>query len=273
MREARWLPDINDDAGSYARKGLEWQRRRGSGAMNPDAPDGASEGAQWMLRVLRRPEQFTILLIAILCFLVIPPFFINYRSTGMLASLFLSMLLLSVLYVFPRRREFVFACVLAVPTIAGRWFLTINQTEGLVVFVVVCWIVFLGMTVTVILRQVLSATRVTNDTISGAICGYLLFGIMCAFLYAILELLYPGSFIVDGKVLRPELRRFYYQREISTLIYYSLVTLATVGYGDIVPLSLPARVLAALEAIAGQFYIAVLIARLVSIRYSRWGGE
>ena len=53
------------------------------------------------------------------------------------------------------------------------------------VFVVVCWIVFLGMTVTVILRQVLSATRVTNDTISGAICGYLLFGIMCAFLYAV----------------------------------------------------------------------------------------
>ena len=88
-----------------------------------------------------------------------------------------------------------------------------------------------------------------------------------------LELLHPGSFIVDGKVLRPDLRRFYYQHEISTLIYYSLVTLATVGYGDIVPLSLPARVRAALEAIAGQFYIAVLIARLVSIRYSRWGGE
>ena len=82
-------------------KGLERQRRRGSGAMKPDAPDGASKGAQWMARALRRPEQFTILLIAILCFLVIPPFFINYRSTGMLASLFLSMLLLSVLYVFP----------------------------------------------------------------------------------------------------------------------------------------------------------------------------
>ncbi len=119
----------------------------------------------------------------------------------------------------------------------------------------------------------LSATRVTNDTISGAVCGYLLFGIMFAFVYAIIELLYPGSFMIDGKLLRPDLRRFYYQHEISTLIYYSLVTLATVGYGDIAPVSLPARVLAALEAIAGQFYIAVLIARLVSILYSRWGEE
>jgi voltage-gated potassium channel len=183
------------------------------------------------------------------------------------------MLLLSVLHVFPRRREFAFVCVLAVPAIAGRWLLTFNQNEGLIVFVVLCWIVFLGMTVVVLLSQVLSATRVTNDTISGAICGYLLFGIMCAFVYAIIELIHPGSFVFDGKRLDPERARFYYQHQITTLIYYSLVTLATVGYGDIVPVSLPARILAALEAIAGQFYIAVLIARLVSIRYSRWGGE
>jgi ion channel len=245
----------------------------GSIAMNSDPPVEAEGGPGRLLRTVRRPGQFTILLIAILCFLVIPPFFINYSSTGVLASLFLSMLLLSVLYVFPRRREFLFACALAVPTIAGRWVLTFNQGEALVFFVVICWVVFLGMTVVAILTQVLSETRVTNDTISGAVCGYLLFGIMCAFLYAIVELLYPGSYIIDGKLIHPELGRFYYQHEISTLIYYSLVTLATVGYGDIAPVTMPARVLAALEAIAGQFYIAVLIARLVSIRYSRWGSE
>jgi voltage-gated potassium channel len=230
-------------------------------------------GLKRILWLVRRPGQFTSLLIAILCFLVIPPFFINYSFTGVLASLFLSILLLSVLYVFPRRREFIFACVLAIPTMGGRWFLTFNESEILLYFEVLCWIGFLGITVVVILRQVLSATRVTNDTISGAICGYLLFGIMFAFLYALIELLFPGSYIIDGKPLHAHLGSFYYQHQISTLIYYSLITLATVGYGDIVPVTLPARVLAALEAIAGQFYIAILIARLVSIRYSKWGDE
>ena len=122
-----------------------------------------------------------------------------------LASLFLLILLLSVLYVFPRRREFVFACVLAIPTMGGRWFLTFNESEILLYFEVLCWIGFLGVTVVVILRQVLSATRVSNDTISGAVCGYLLFGIMFAFLYALIELLFPGSFIIDRKLLHAHL--------------------------------------------------------------------
>jgi hypothetical protein len=49
--------------------------------------------------------------------------------------------------------------------------------------------------------------------------------------------------------------------------------MATLGYGDIAPLSAPARMMAVLEAIAGQFYVAILIARLVSIRYSKWEEE
>jgi flagellar biosynthesis protein FliR len=114
---------------------------------------------------------------------------------------------------------------------------------------------------------------VTNDTISGAVCGYLLMGVVFGFLYGIIALLYPGSFIVAGKTIQPEPSSFDYHHEIINLIYYSFVTLATVGYGDITPASAPARALAMIEAGAGQFYVAILIARLVSIRYSRWGGE
>jgi voltage-gated potassium channel len=234
----------------------------------------ALEGLERGLKTLRRPGQFTILLIAILSFLLVPPFFINYESTGVLASAFLSLLLMSVLYVFPRRREFLIACILAVPTIAGRWLvLEFHHSALLMIVVVVCWVCFLALTDWVILRQVLTATRVTNDTISGAICGYLLLGLIFAFLYALVGLAYPGSFIIDGRVVQPELRRLFYQHEISTLIYYSFTTLATLGYGDIAPLSAPARMTAVIEAIAGQFYVAILIARLVSIRYSKWGAE
>ncbi len=231
---------------------------------------GASERE---LKILRRPGQFTILLIAMLGFLLVPPFFINYEPTGMLASTFLSLLLMSVLYVFPSRGEFKIACVLAVPTLAGRWLvLQFPHSVLLIVAVVLCWVCFLILTDVVILRQVLSTTRVTNDTISGAVCGYLILGIIFAFLYALVGLAYPSSFLVDGRIAVPDISRLFYQHEISNLIYYSFVTLATLGYGDIAPVSPPARMLAVIEAIAGQFYVAILIARLVSIRYSRWGG-
>jgi len=226
------------------------------------------------LKSLRQSGQFIILLIAMLGFLLIPPFFIHDESAGVLASTFLSVMLLSALYVFPRRRTFVAACGLAVPALVGRWLLIrFSANIHFLVFVMLCSVAFLVLTAAAILREVLAMNRVTNDTISGAVCGYLLMGIVFAFLYGIITLLYPGSFIVAGKTIQPEPSRFDYHPEIINLIYYSFVTLATVGYGDITPASAPARALAMIEAGAGQFYVAILIARLVSIRYSRWGGE
>jgi hypothetical protein len=235
---------------------------------------GAVGALERNLEPFRRPDRFTILLIAILSFLIVPPFFINYEPTGIIASTFLSLLLMSVLYVFPRRSEFALACILAVPALFGRWLtLEFNRNQILMVVVVFSWIIFLALTVIVVLRQVLTTTRVTNDTISGAVCGYLLLGLVFAFMYALVGLAYPGSFLFDGKIAVPDGSRLFYQHEISNLIYYSFVTLATLGYGDIAPVSAPARMIAVLEAISGQFYVAILIARLVSIRYSRWGGE
>ncbi len=224
------------------------------------------------VKTIRRPGQFTILLIAILCFLLIPSFFIDDAVTGLLASIFLSMLLLSVLYVFPRR-EFTIAVILAVPALSGRWLLSLRQSSGLLMVVALCWAVFLGFAIVVILRQVLRASRVSNDTLSGAVSCYLLLGVFFAFLYAAIALAYPGSFLIDGRKLTPEISHFFYQHEIGKLIYFSIVTLATVGYGDITPLSPPARSLAMVESVTGQFYVAILIARLVSIRYSKWGND
>ena len=225
-------------------------------------------------KAMRRPGQFTILLIAMLAFLLVPPFFMNYEPTGVLASTFLSLLLMSALYVFPGRSEFRIACVLAIPTLVGRWLvLAFHYNDIFLAAVALCWLLFLILTDIVVLRQVLGASRVTNDTISGAICGYLLLGLIFAFLYALVALGYPGSFVLEGQTMISDKSKIFYQHEVSGLIYYSYVTLATVGYGDIAPKSAPARMLAAVEAIAGQFYVAILIARLVSIRYSKWGNE
>jgi hypothetical protein len=224
------------------------------------------------VKTIRRPGQFTILLIAILVFLLVPPFFIQDSLTGVVAGIFLSTLLLSVLYVFPRR-EFTIAAIIAVPTLGGRWLLNLNQSIGMLIAVSLLWAIFLGFTTVVILRQVLRATRVSNDILSGAVCCYLLLAVFFAFLYAMVGLAYPGSFLVDGRVIMPGTNSFFYQHQIGKLIYFSMITLATVGYGDIVPLSPPARSLAMIESVSGQFYVAILIARLVSIRYSKGGDD
>ena len=94
--------------------------------------------------------------------------------------------------------------------------------------------------------------------IMGAICVYFLIGLIWADVFFILETLQPGSFQIP-----PE------QVGQATLDYFSYVTLTTLGYGDITPISAPARSLSLLEAMMGQLYLAVLIARLVGIHIAQ----
>jgi hypothetical protein len=110
-----------------------------------------------------------------------------------------------------------------------------------------------------ILRSVFRARDVSLDTIAGALAAYLLLGVIWAFAYALLESQVPGSFVGlrstggDG-----------YAQYLS----YSFVTLTTLGYGNVVPGNAKADSLAIAEAISGQFYLTVLVARLVAMSLS-----
>jgi len=110
------------------------------------------------------------------------------------------------------------------------------------------------------LRSTLRATAVGSEQIYAALSAYLLAGISMGLLYWVLERLAPGSLYYGGN-------------PTSTFseadgIYFSFVTLATLGYGDYVPKTEIARGLALLEAVAGQLYLAVMVARLVSLYVS-----
>jgi len=118
---------------------------------------------------------------------------------------------------------------------------------------------FIGMVITAILRRILSGSRVDVDTVFGGICVYFLLAILWAAFYDMLLAAFPGSFVHDGKVVVSGLDTF------DLLLYFSFTTLATVGYGDIVPANGLARSLANLEAMIGQLYVAVFIARLVAL--------
>ncbi len=104
------------------------------------------------------------------------------------------------------------------------------------------------------------------DSIFGAICAYLLLGMAWGSLYSVIEVMQPGSFQATGKMADALTSA---EARGPVLVYYSFVTMTTVGYGDITPVSPPARTLAWLEAMTGQFYIAVLVAGLVGIRLSQ----
>jgi voltage-gated potassium channel len=116
-----------------------------------------------------------------------------------------------------------------------------------------------------IIRAVL-VRHVTGNAILGALCGYLLLGIIWSLLYSAVETASPGSFAMPAAI-GDKIASMPPDR--ATLNYYSFITLATVGYGDVTPTTPLARTLAWMEAIVGQFYLAVLVAGLVGFKASQ----
>ncbi|HXP35171.1 MAG TPA: potassium channel family protein [Chthoniobacterales bacterium] len=111
-----------------------------------------------------------------------------------------------------------------------------------------------------ILAYVLHSGRVTSDKIFAAICVYLLLGFVWTYTYALLDDMQPGSFADSTETGRTD-----DVAHVSQLRYFSFATLTTLGYGDILPRSSTARTMAVLEAVMGQIYLAVLVARLVGL--------
>ena len=120
---------------------------------------------------------------------------------------------------------------------------------------------FLTVAITFTLKQVAIGTDINSNRLVGAVCVYLLLGVIWAMLYTLINLASPGSFggFSPTKDLGWD----------SEWLYFSFVTMTTLGYGDILPISATARGLAYMQAVVGQFYIAVLVAGLVGAYVAR----
>lgn len=118
--------------------------------------------------------------------------------------------------------------------------------------------VFLTFTLAMAWKQVMFVGHVNRNTIVGAICIYVLIGLIWAYIYLALEELFPGS--LGG------LEGDDWQRNVEAVTYYSMVTLTTLGYGDITPQQPLAQFFAYAEAIAGIFYTTVLVASLIGMQ-------
>ena len=120
---------------------------------------------------------------------------------------------------------------------------------------------FLLVAIVYTMKQIALSNEISTNRIVGAICVYLLLGVIWAMTYTVVELASPGSFAGFSPMQE--------QGWDSEWLYFSFVTMTTLGYGDILPISAIARGLAYFQAVVGQFYIAVLVAGLVSAYVAR----
>ena len=136
-----------------------------------------------------------------------------------------------------------------------RSFIPQDQTALLVV-VTAFYSLFFGIVTVATVIEVTKSKQVTSNTICGAIAAYLLIGLTASLFATLIETVHPGSFLRGGEVLDPDSR-------FGDLLYYSLVTLSTIGYGDITPHAPAAQSLSVTLGLSGQMYLTVLIAVLV----------
>jgi CDP-diglyceride synthetase len=202
------------------------------------------------------PHRFLYLLVALVAFVTIVPVLEAVGYGGTIFTIFVSIILLSAVYaVSESRGQFFLALILAGPAFVLRWINNFLGSPWLELIADVFNVFFLLLVVMLILTHVLRDEEVSREKIFGALSVYLLLGFIWAILFIMVDFLVPGS-------LR------YGQDQALTgaqMVYYSLVTLTTLGYGDIVPVSPTARSLATLEALTGQLYLTVLVARLVGL--------
>ena len=139
------------------------------------------------------------------------------------------------------------------------------MTEGLPLDLVVqiSSLIFYGYAAGVILVGISERRAVRADDVVGAICSYVLLGLCWSSLYQTTELLAPGSFAIHSDLAVQLDDR---KSRQALFNYFSFVTLTTLGYGDVTPVSHVAATFSWLEATFGQFYIAVVVAQIVGFR-------
>jgi hypothetical protein len=205
-------------------------------------------------------------LVALVLLFVAAPFVEKMPFGRSIEHVLMTLVLVSgVLAVGRSHRTLVWAAVLMVPAVVGRWMNHFWPELAPVEIPLVAGLVFVIFLVVQFLRFILRAPRVNAEVMYAGISVYLLLGLSWMFAYQLVAQMVPGSFAFNAGPAGQSMDGF-------TAYYFSFVTLTTVGYGDITPVSNGARALAAMEAMTGTLYVAVLISRLVAL-YSSQGSR
>jgi hypothetical protein len=210
---------------------------------------------------LGRRRFSTVQLLVVLGLLFLSfPFVEEVKGGDIIVSILLSLVLISaVLAVASSGRTLVVAVLLMIPAIAGRWINHFRPDLVPPAVFLVSGLVLVAFVVVNLLSFVFHAPSVNTEVLCASISAYLMLGLMWTMAYWLVDQLTPGgAFSFNTTAGKQSMNGF-------NAFYFSFITLSTVGYGDITPVSRIARWLAALEAMTGLLYVAVLIARLVAL--------
>ena len=199
--------------------------------------------------------RFSILLVTLMFLLLIYPFLDHFELTGLtlLLNVFTTLILISSVHaVSENRRQLILALSVIVPAIVFGWGHELLQIKMSHVGATLLQIIAFSFVAYHILRYALRGGRVDAEKIAAAVCVYLLLGVIWQDVYVLVDITIPGSF--NSALLTGQ-----------DFLYFSFITLSTLGFGDITPVIGPARALAFTEALIGQLYLTILVARLVGL--------
>ena len=206
-----------------------------------------------------RPITAVHLLVALALFIMAQPLIDDLRYRVFVDAVLLTAVLVSALLaVGARGRDLVYSAVLITPAVAGKWAAGIWPDRVPQEIYLIAGMLFIAYVSSHLLRHVLQTKRVTMELLCAAVSNYLLFGVLCSFAYLCIARFKPGAFAFTSGPPGQALDSF-------SALYFSFTTLSTAAYGDILPVARPARMLAYVESIAGLFYMATLVARLVAL--------
>lgn len=221
-------------------------------------------------------RRFLLLFISLALLLTAYPVIDHGSAARLTFQACFELVILSGLFAMRRSRLWLLVGLsLVLPAIAVFWIATLFPDSALRSIAVESasnWALglYLFQLVVFVLRDLFSSPEVTNDRLFGSLSAYILLGVAWGFLYTGLELAIPGSFRMGeglGSIAAPTVQGP--AERPSDLFYFSFVTLTTLGYGDISPVRPFAQMLVMWEAILGQAYLTILVARLVGLHISQ----
>ncbi len=223
----------------------------------------------WLRKHLGGERRFSFLLVFLLFYFFLGPVFDREVQGASLGDVLFTLVLLAMAYAASEKKRVLYAGLLILgPTLVVSWLVHVHPSTALVLANHLLVLLFLACIGFAILSSVMRNERVTLDKISAALCSYLILGVIWAYLFSLLELLLPGSFKGAAAVLGSGAEDIFQRSGFENALYFSFTTLTTLGYGDVTPVTRVAQNLCAMEAVLGQVYLTVLVARLVGLEIS-----
>lgn len=209
-------------------------------------------------------DKYRVLLLCIVLLIFAEPLVPDVEISSYFFLLLISLILITGFYaVRGKRKHLIPAIVLLIPSLIVFWFQIPSDNEFYILFARTSPVLLFSYIAVLIFADVLTTREMNADIIAGGVSVYLLIGLIFSLIYHAFYILDPSAFAFSSHLDPPKGQESAY---LYLFNYFSYVTMTTLGYGDISPVSLQARTLVQVETLMGQLYVAIFIARLVSIQ-------